>query len=105
MVMMWLPSPRESQFSGGATAGQGILARLAPLGSFIESASEQIGQEVLALCAREGFSLSGIASAAPTRWAGELRAWLDAGKHGSMAYLAEHLEARLDPKLVLPGAK
>ena len=60
---------------------------------------------MLALCRGLGFALCGVADAAPTRWGPELRAWLGAGKHGSMGYLAEHVEARLDPSRVLSGAR
>src|SRR5690606_11318275 len=60
---------------------------------------------ILSLCHDLGFALAGIADAAPTRWSRQLTDWLAAGKHGTMAYLAEHLEARLDPNRVLPGAR
>ena len=33
-----------------------------------------------------------------------MRAWLAAGKHGSMAYLAEHAELKADPSQLLEGA-
>jgi epoxyqueuosine reductase len=64
-----------------------------------------LSREVLDLCRDLGFALAGIADAAPTRWSKELTDWLAAGKHGTMAYLVEHVQARLDPTLVLAGAR
>jgi epoxyqueuosine reductase len=52
-----------------------------------------------------GFGLLGIAPAEPSDHADELRAWLDAGRHGEMAYLAEHVDVRLDPRKLLGGAE
>lgn len=52
-----------------------------------------------------GFVAAGIADAAPTKWSAELVTWLEAGRHGSMSYLQDQLNARLDPSLVLPAAR
>ena len=52
----------------------------------------------------EGFVLAGIAAADPLD-AARLTAWLAAGKHGEMAYMAKHAEARRDPQAVLSGAR
>lgn len=65
----------------------------------------QATREALALCRDLGFALAGIADALPSRWAGAFRAWLDAGRHGSMAYLARTVEERIDPRRVLQGAR
>ena len=54
---------------------------------------------------RLGFAHVGICTAAPTVHADALRAWLEAGRHGSMDYLAERVEAMLDPEQVLEGAR
>ena len=34
-----------------------------------------------------------------------LEAWLHAGKHGSMTYMENYFDKRLDPRLLVPGAK
>ena len=34
-----------------------------------------------------------------------LEDWLNAGKHGKMAYMENHFDKRLDPSLLVPGAK
>jgi epoxyqueuosine reductase len=53
-----------------------------------------------------GFSFCGISRAdfledeAP-----RLEAWLKNGMHGEMAYMANHFDMRLDPRLLVPGAK
>lgn len=60
---------------------------------------------VLALCKELGFAAAGVVEAAPSKWEGQLRDWLSAGKHGSMGYLEENLEVRLNPDLLLPGAR
>lgn len=60
---------------------------------------------ILSLCERAGFALAGVCSAHPTDYADELAAWIAAGKHGEMSYLADQLAARLDPNLVLEGAR
>lgn len=57
------------------------------------------------LAASLGFALVGIAPALPSERAAELRAWLDAGKHGEMDYLARYANVAIDPQKVLPGAK
>lgn len=65
----------------------------------------KLGQEIVARCTELGFAQAGIADAAPTRWGAELAAWLAAGKHGCMDYMSEQLQARLDPTLILAGAR
>jgi epoxyqueuosine reductase len=67
--------------------------------------ADTLAQEVLALCRAEGFALAGVSDAAPSGRGRELAEWLGAGKHGSMAYLAEHLDVRLNPARLLDGAR
>ncbi|MEM7681579.1 MAG: QueG-associated DUF1730 domain-containing protein [Planctomycetota bacterium] len=56
--------------------------------------------------ARElGFALAGVAPAEPSRHAEHVRQWIAQGNHGEMAYLANHLDIRLDPRELLPGAR
>lgn len=62
-------------------------------------------REVLDACRALGFALAGIAPAARTARERELRDWLAAGKHGSMTYMEELLEERLDITRMLPGAR
>ena len=61
---------------------------------------------ILDWCSELGFALAGVSAVTPSAYAEEFRAWLAAGKHGSMGYLAEHAEARIDPaRGVLEGAR
>ena len=56
--------------------------------------------------ARElGFALCGVAPAAASEHCEHVVQWIEAGRHGSMRWLAEHLEQRLDPGTFLPGAQ
>lgn len=53
-----------------------------------------------------GFDLVGFARAERLEREGaDLRAWLGAGRHGQMAYMAEEPERRADPSLVVPGCR
>lgn len=52
-----------------------------------------------------GFDLIGVCRAQRSEREPYIRQWLADGKHGSMDYLASNLEARLDPTILLPGAK
>jgi len=61
-------------------------------------------QDVINRCQALGFARAGIAPAAPTAYADELRDWLAAGKHGEMHYLEKYMDQRLDPRNMLPGA-
>jgi epoxyqueuosine reductase len=64
-----------------------------------------LAAEIRSACAAMGFARSGVAPARPTRFRAELLAWLDAGKHGDMAYLTELLDQRTDVRALLPGAR
>jgi epoxyqueuosine reductase len=56
--------------------------------------------------AREvGFGLVGITSAEPSKHRSYLQSWLDAGRAGTMHYLHERLNERLDVGQFLPGAR
>ncbi len=53
-----------------------------------------------------GFNFCGIAKAEfLENEAKSLENWLNEGKHGQMAYMTNHFDKRLDPTLLVPGAK
>lgn len=53
-----------------------------------------------------GFDFCGIARAAKLDDdARRLEAWLNAGMHGSMHYMEKYFDMRVDPTLLVPGAK
>ena len=52
-----------------------------------------------------GFALCGVCGVEESGRAAEYDAWIAAGKHGSMEYLARNAEVRKRPELLLPGAK
>lgn len=54
-------------------------------------------QYILDLCQAQGFALAGIAPVRPSAWSAHMLAWLEAGKHGTMDYLARDLELRFTP--------
>jgi epoxyqueuosine reductase len=60
---------------------------------------------VLARCSEHGFAVAGIAEARPSAHAEAYRAWIAEGKQGGMGYLAEEIERRLDPGILVPGAR
>ena len=63
-------------------------------------------QRIKQLALELGFSFCGISKAdflheeAP-----RLEAWLKKSMHGEMAYMENHFDLRLDPRLLVPGAK
>jgi len=64
--------------------------------------SQKIKEKALEL----GFLQAGIARADLLREDGErLRAWLDNGYHGSMVYMENHFEKRVDPRELVEGAR
>jgi len=55
---------------------------------------------------RLGFSYMGVAKAGfMDEEARRLEQWLDKGYHGKMSYMANHFDKRVDPTLLVPGAK
>jgi epoxyqueuosine reductase len=55
---------------------------------------------------RLGFSFCGISKADfLEEEAPRLEAWLNKNMHGAMGYMANHFDKRLDPRLLVPGAK
>jgi epoxyqueuosine reductase len=65
----------------------------------------ELGREVIEACRALGFALAGVTRARRTDRERELRGWLAAGKHGSMGWMEELLEERLDVCKMLPGAR
>ena len=61
--------------------------------------------EILERLREVGFARVGVCDAAPVDRADAFQAWLAAGHHGDMRYLAEHLAERLDPRVMVPGAQ
>ncbi|MFA7235580.1 MAG: tRNA epoxyqueuosine(34) reductase QueG [Phycisphaeraceae bacterium] len=57
------------------------------------------------LAADLGFALCGICDARVSDHVDEFRGWIADGKHGEMAWLADHVEERMDPRKFLPGAR
>jgi len=65
------------------------------------STKERVRKEALAL----GFGRVGFARADESPHAERLRAWLDAGRHGTMHWIARDPGRRSDPRAVLSGAR
>jgi epoxyqueuosine reductase len=64
-----------------------------------------LSERTKALALSVGFDLAGIADAVPRAETEFLRDWLTRGFAGEMAYLARRVEERVDPRLVLDGAR
>lgn len=63
-------------------------------------------QLVKQLAAELGFNFCGISKAQfLEEEASQLEAWLRNNHHGTMDYMANHFDMRLDPRLLVPGAK
>ncbi len=60
---------------------------------------------VIERCREAGFASVGVCSLEPSEREAELRAWLDAGKHGEMGWLAETVALRARPALLMEGAR
>jgi epoxyqueuosine reductase len=69
--------------------------------------SASLTEAVKRLATEGGFARVGIAPAGPLGGdvASRLTAWLAAGRHAGMAYMARHVPQRLDPSLLVPGAQ
>lgn len=66
------------------------------------SPNELIRREALRL----GFDFIGFAKATELTEEGRrLEEWLNKGYHGTMSYMANHFEKRIDPRLLVEGAK
>ncbi|MDZ4751965.1 MAG: tRNA epoxyqueuosine(34) reductase QueG [Flavobacteriales bacterium] len=62
--------------------------------------------EIKAMSLKHGFSYCGIARAEfLEEEAVQLDRWLKKGMHGEMSYMERHFDKRLDPRLLVPGAK
>jgi epoxyqueuosine reductase len=54
----------------------------------------------------QGFDYCGIARAVPLEEdARRLESWLRAGRHGSMQYMENYFDLRVDPARLVPGAR
>lgn len=63
----------------------------------------QLAREVIAMARNLGLAACGVCRAEPTRWRAELEQWIAAGMHGEMDYLADEIDAKLDPNVLLNG--
>ncbi len=67
---------------------------------------EQTTRRIKAQAAALGFQFCGVSKAEfLAEEAPRLETWLKRGMHGKMAYMANWFDKRLDPRLLVPGAK
>lgn len=65
-----------------------------------------VAREVLSMLVDgQGFALAGIARADASQRSAELAAWLAAGHHGEMDYMAADTAIRMDPRRILTGTR
>ncbi|MCB0824700.1 MAG: tRNA epoxyqueuosine(34) reductase QueG [Armatimonadetes bacterium] len=62
-------------------------------------------EQVKELCRQHGADLVGITDGSPPASWPHLREWVEAGRHGSMRYMADALELRRSLESVLPGTQ
>ncbi len=61
--------------------------------------------DIIARCLEFDFALAGVCDAHPSAHQQAFKDWIERGEHGSMEYLARNVELRLDPTVMMPGAK
>jgi epoxyqueuosine reductase len=66
---------------------------------------ESLEAKIKAKAQELGFDLVGIAAVEASLFAAPFRDWIAQGYAGEMAYLERNADKRLDPSLILPGAK
>lgn len=80
-----------------------------PLHSRVDARSEHgagdLSERVCERCRELGFALAGVAKAETISHSRALLEWLDAGQHGDMTWMEEHIAQRIDPRKMLPGAR
>jgi epoxyqueuosine reductase len=64
-----------------------------------------IADQIKAKAREVGFDLVGITSAQPSNYTDYFRKWLDAGRAGTMRWLADRFDERTDPSVYFPGAR
>lgn len=69
------------------------------------SPSQQLGEHLIERAKALGFACAGIASLEPIEHPDTLHAWIDAGMHGEMGYLAQNNDKRTHPSTILEDAK
>ena len=71
------------------------------------STEQQLSSSIKAEALSLGFFACGIARATPVdaETASAFRSWIGNGCHAGMEYMARHTDIRLNPDLLLPGAK
>ena len=68
--------------------------------------SKHLSARIKELAARHGFDACGISEACfLEESAPRLEKWLAQGHHGTMGYMERNFDKRLDPRLLVPGAK
>ncbi|MEI7658359.1 MAG: tRNA epoxyqueuosine(34) reductase QueG [Phycisphaerae bacterium] len=65
----------------------------------------ELSRHVASLCRDAGFIAAGFAPAVRSKWGPFLRGWLEAGRHGTMDYLARDNDLREEPARVLSGTR
>jgi epoxyqueuosine reductase len=70
-----------------------------------DSAMTSLGSRIRTVAAALGFDVAGFAGAEPTDRTRFLRDWVARGFSGEMHYIERRLDERVDPRLVLPGAR
>lgn len=66
---------------------------------------QQMTERVKALALEAGFARVGVTTPDTREGGARLRVWLDAGRHGTMAWMARTASLRIDPTQHLPGCR
>ena len=64
-----------------------------------------LAAQLKAIALALGFDRAGIARLAPTPESRAFADWIARGRHGEMAWLARHVEKRIDPRMLFEGAR
>lgn len=80
---------------------------LKPLNDSVSSSTLELTQKIKAEAKRLGFFACGVAKADHVSAQAEsrLKAWVKAGREADMEYMCRNTDMRLDPRLLMPGAK